>query len=394
MTGELKNYYEILGISKDASDNEVLDKIKEQRKIWRNRTNNPDHERRAEAERQMAWLGEAERIFSDAAKRREYDAQLQDSEKRDKKENQDSGRRNSDSYSQLEDADDFYNDAVNYFNSGNIKMAYFAIQDSLRLNSKSSDAWLLRAKIAQRLNRLDDAEYSASQAAKLDIQNLELYDILSDISIDKGDINKAINFLSEASRVSRKRNDNVSADYYFCQANHVIIEHSNNPDQIKDALKKIEDVYNKDVKSQINLCAYISAIITSAYNLCSHDSSGSCYPTNKAQVDYLLSAFTKAEELNKKYEEPSIFNEAIETLGIYAKDSNSRVFNGIGSSWIVVFIGLSITMTSLERGFLGVIIAILALVFTFKVARAIAFPLQYKLNADYIGQWAKTGLQN
>lgn len=112
MTSELKNYYEILGISIDASDNEVLDKIKEQRKIWRNRTNNPDHERRAEAERQMAWLGEAERIFSDNAKRREYDAQLQASEKKGQETKQNSGKRNSDSYSQLEDADDFYNDAV------------------------------------------------------------------------------------------------------------------------------------------------------------------------------------------------------------------------------------------------------------------------------------------
>lgn len=70
------NYYELLEIPQNADPVAIRAAVKKTRRLWNNRANNPDATIRAEAERHVKEIAEAEKILLDAAKREEYDRQL------------------------------------------------------------------------------------------------------------------------------------------------------------------------------------------------------------------------------------------------------------------------------------------------------------------------------
>lgn len=55
------DYYSILGLPHDASQDEIKDKISEEFKKWRTRVNSPDLKKRYEAEQMMAIISKAKR---------------------------------------------------------------------------------------------------------------------------------------------------------------------------------------------------------------------------------------------------------------------------------------------------------------------------------------------
>ena len=70
------NYYELLEISQNADRTTIEQAIKKTRRLWNNRANNPDASIRAEAERHVREVAEAEKILLNDASRAEYDQQL------------------------------------------------------------------------------------------------------------------------------------------------------------------------------------------------------------------------------------------------------------------------------------------------------------------------------
>ena len=75
------NYYELLGIPQDADNAAVKAAIKKTRKLWNNRANSPDASIRAEAERHVKEIAEAEKILLDSAERESYNRKLAQSPK-------------------------------------------------------------------------------------------------------------------------------------------------------------------------------------------------------------------------------------------------------------------------------------------------------------------------
>ncbi|MBA4495790.1 tetratricopeptide repeat protein [Paenactinomyces guangxiensis] len=73
----MQNYYEMFGISPSASTEEIKKLVLHQLRIWNQRTNAPQIERRQEAERMIRVLEEMETILLDEQKRTEYDQRLQ-----------------------------------------------------------------------------------------------------------------------------------------------------------------------------------------------------------------------------------------------------------------------------------------------------------------------------
>lgn len=71
-----QNLYRILNIPQTASAEEVKKAIIQGSRLWSNRTNAPQIEKRQEAERMVKFIEEAEGILLDPTKRERYDRQL------------------------------------------------------------------------------------------------------------------------------------------------------------------------------------------------------------------------------------------------------------------------------------------------------------------------------
>lgn len=81
---EFVDYYEILELEKNAPIEEIEEAIKKTRKRFRRLEGSPDAMQRANAERMMQLLNEADSLFHNSSKRLEYDATY-DSGKSDSK---------------------------------------------------------------------------------------------------------------------------------------------------------------------------------------------------------------------------------------------------------------------------------------------------------------------
>lgn len=72
----LKNYYEELNLNTNASNDEILKDLSLQKRKWIQRQNASDLEKRQLAEKKVEFIDEAILIFSDKAKRNEYDQRI------------------------------------------------------------------------------------------------------------------------------------------------------------------------------------------------------------------------------------------------------------------------------------------------------------------------------
>src|SRR2546428_10099820 len=73
----MENFYRTLNVVPTASPDEIKKAINRDRRVWSNRTNAPQIERRQEAERMVKQLDEAEQVLLDPARRQQYDYALQ-----------------------------------------------------------------------------------------------------------------------------------------------------------------------------------------------------------------------------------------------------------------------------------------------------------------------------
>lgn len=79
---EKENYYEILGISPDASQEEIEKTLHEQLRKWSRRLNAPTMAKRHEAEKMLAKLEKMKEVLLDEEKRKQYDQELNKEKKK------------------------------------------------------------------------------------------------------------------------------------------------------------------------------------------------------------------------------------------------------------------------------------------------------------------------
>ncbi|MBR6159190.1 MAG: hypothetical protein IKQ40_02720 [Lachnospiraceae bacterium] len=72
------DYYKELNIDPQLSCEEILEKLRKEKKIWQNRVNAANMELRHESERKNAMIQEAMDIFRDRSKREQYDMALEE----------------------------------------------------------------------------------------------------------------------------------------------------------------------------------------------------------------------------------------------------------------------------------------------------------------------------
>ena len=259
------NYYELLEIPQSADRTAIEQAIRKTRRTWNNRANNPDATIRAEAERHVKEIADAEKILLDANKRQEYDVQLSQAPK-------------SDTIDQS--TDDDYDWESDYFQAYDRDMPEYAAQvaqKEIRKNERNGRAWFLYGEALRRSGNIDEG-IDALKRASLLMDDEGVYRQLGFAYADRNQLGEAYKAFKYASRLNPG-----SGEYYALAANCL-----RNMGRIKEALEEAKIAYSKDpddeqVKFEYFVALYEDAMQAMSYNR----SSGKHLIINKVQLDYV-----------------------------------------------------------------------------------------------------------
>ena len=151
------NLYRILNIPQTASADEVKKAIIQGSRLWSNRTNAPQIERRQEAERMVKVLDQAEAILLDAAKRAAYDRQLVSAPAEEREIDE----------SDLTGKADLVEEARRLLSEGEIPDALFVAEKATQKDGTNPEAWAVLAQAKFRWGDIEDAIYEYKRTIKL-----------------------------------------------------------------------------------------------------------------------------------------------------------------------------------------------------------------------------------
>ncbi len=259
------NYYELLEIPQNADKAAIEQAIRKTRRTWNNRANNPDSAIRAEAERHVKEIAEAEKILLDASKRQEYDVQLSQAPK-------------SDTIDQS--TDDNFDWESDYFQAYDRDMPEYAAQvaqKEIRKNERNGRAWFLYGEALRRGGNIDQG-IDALRRASLLMDDEGVYRQLGFAYADRNQIDEAYKAFKSASRLNPS-----SAEYYALAANCL-----RNMGMMKEALSEAKIAYSKDPNDEQVKFEYFVALHEDAMKAMSYNrSSGKHLIINRVQLDYI-----------------------------------------------------------------------------------------------------------
>lgn len=159
------DYYDFLGVPRNADNEKIEDAVKKAMREWRKRTEASDLGVRQEAEVKVKQIEEARQTLLDPARRAKYDQDLAGGVKEQTKPAPSvsgAGR------SWLEQAEGFL--AVGDYHS-----AAYAARQATQLEEPNARTWWVRSRANAGLGIWQDALYEARQAAAMDESNAEYH---------------------------------------------------------------------------------------------------------------------------------------------------------------------------------------------------------------------------
>lgn len=168
----MQNYYDVIGISSNASKEEIEEKIAAEFNKWRTRVNVSNSKKRREAEERMEDLQEAERILLNPEKRNAYDQELMGQQ--NTHHNQHSqpigeGTVEQNYLDELEGRYEFY------LNEGNHFEASLVCQELTKLTPYDAMAWQKLAFSNLMLYNFAEARYEINKAISLKQNDAHFY---------------------------------------------------------------------------------------------------------------------------------------------------------------------------------------------------------------------------
>jgi len=152
-----QNLYRVLNLPQTASADELKKAINRELRLWSNRTNAPQIERRQEAERTVKLLEQAETILLDPANRTAYDRQLVSSPDQERQVVE----------GDLTGTTDLIVEAKRLLNEGHVADALFVADKATQKEGGNPEAWAVLAKAQHQWGDTDDAVASYRRAIKL-----------------------------------------------------------------------------------------------------------------------------------------------------------------------------------------------------------------------------------
>lgn len=260
------NYYELLGIAQDENRITIEQAIKKTRRVWNNRANNPDTSIRAEAERHVREIAEAEKILLNEQKREEYNQQLIEQSRDPVVESPKVGNSNWEE---------------EYFQAYNRDMLEYAAQIAQRAihaNERDGKAWYLYGEALRRSGDLRQGITAMERATLFLTDSDGLYRQLGLAYFYSDRYTDALKAFKTATKIAPK-----DPEYYsLCARCFRVLG------MISDAVAEATRAYeinsnDNDVRFELFYALYEDAMAAMSYNR----SSGKHLITNKAQLDYV-----------------------------------------------------------------------------------------------------------
>lgn len=261
------DYYDLLGIDRQASETEIEQAIRATRKRYRRLEGSPDQAQRASAERMMGLLAEAEKVLLDGMARRAYDAALEEE-----------GRRVEAEHKRAETVGehDWALDAAKYMEEKNYTSALFAANEATRQHPESPWAWYVRAVAAVSLDRYEEAEYSAREMLKIEPSSVPALDLLSESCLQLERYDEAVTLARRAREL-----DPSEADYACRVVRALFLKGDHDA-----ALKEAREVQKAFPKSSQALHILRTCLVQDGENSMSRQS-GMSYITNERQIEHV-----------------------------------------------------------------------------------------------------------
>lgn len=372
----LDNYYNILGVTNDASLGEVQKAIAERRREWTPRTGHPKLETRQLAEQTIKKLAEAESILLDGARRNDYDQQLaaQVLAPEPMQRGPAEGR-------------DWLQIAREYFVQGNSAQASFAAREATVQQSENPEAWFIRGLSSVQLGNNSDAEFELSEAVRLNPNDASYHAELGDLYKNNGNWSKA---LPEYARASQLEPNNVYYSAFVGLSEGAL----GNIEKAHDMLKA---AYEKQPDSELIRYFYglaLSDMITRTWSTY-HDGTQSILTEN--QLNYSKKELALVDSLQipdidfqNDVNAIRMNMQEAELVKVWSYEGAGMVGGGAAVALVIGLALLGAGGGGALVGFLLIAAAVCAVVFWVKAHRVPGWKWNWKQSSPFVRQ---TGLQ-
>lgn len=187
------DYYKILDVPITAQIEEIKVAIKDKRRLWMQKTNAPQLERRQEAEMKVKQIDEAEKILYDSSKRSEYDKQLKTTSTKDERTVDDS---------ELKGGENLVKQGWDLLINDKIADAIYIATKATERDGSNPEAWALLAQAKFRWNEIEDSIYEYKKAIKLKPNEPDYYFELGGVYESEQRWQEAIDNYLKASKIS------------------------------------------------------------------------------------------------------------------------------------------------------------------------------------------------
>ena len=272
------DFYQLLEISRTATDAEIKDAIKSGRKQATPRQNHPSQEKRAEAEQKMSNIAKAEKTLLDGLSRKDYDLELAKFQS---------------SQSEIEqtplDLPSRVRVGRDYLQSGNPKLALKKAIEVTQLDNSNADAWRLRADASMDLEKLDDAEYSLNEVARLAPKDPDTYEELAYLYLDMNQEKRALSNAHKAFNLRDTPRQLVILARFQVSAG-----------ELREGINNISRAYEDEPEDPWVNSMYLQ-ILDEAYGAqLSRTAKGNLWATNSNQFQLGMNILSKANRIARK----------------------------------------------------------------------------------------------
>jgi tetratricopeptide (TPR) repeat protein len=184
MADEFVNYYELLGISQTANDEEIKTAVQTQRKTWTSRQNDRRREVARDAEDMMSRIRKAERTLLDPQDRAKHNKAIADYVPPAPEPGPAPGPGG--------EQRDWVAVAADYLRQNRPDAAAGAAREATQLNGSNPDAWAMRGRASLVMNQADSAIFEFGEAVRLRPRSDEYHGDLGSAYQVKHDYDQAI----------------------------------------------------------------------------------------------------------------------------------------------------------------------------------------------------------